>query len=146
MAASPTGPTLPYEPEPVASMQARFTLAIDPIIAVERVWAGLDPRPGEQRRHVFDFEDGLRLIVSRETYPTDSSIGIRLSGRTGIHLSGSAAGAMQSAIRRGEIDRMTFMDLMLRRFREIAQRPSAHFELAGFSDRGVPHLMEWEGV
>jgi len=55
------GPTIPYESESTESLKARVAEALkEPYIVGER------PRPGEQRKHVFDFEDGLRLIVSRE--------------------------------------------------------------------------------
>ena len=56
---------LPFEPEHHVKAVARFDAALD----TEPYVAGQEPRPGVQRRHVFDFEDGLRLLISREQYP-----------------------------------------------------------------------------
>jgi len=59
-----TSPPIPFEPDPTLDeAKARFDLAV---LAGPYV-AGESPRPGEQRQHVFDFEEGLRLIVSRDT-------------------------------------------------------------------------------
>jgi len=59
---------LPYQPETDVSLIQRFPKAI------EKVWQedeflreGLF-RPGALREHVFDFEDGLRVIVSHEEH------------------------------------------------------------------------------
>ena len=53
---------LPFEPESVESMKARYPAAVADD-AICRVIDGkvVGKRPGEQRRHVFDFADGLRL-------------------------------------------------------------------------------------
>jgi|SRR5688572_4008147 len=55
-------PTLDFNPEPLESLKARFPKAIDTI------WGKIktEDRPGMYREHVFDFEDGLRMIISRE--------------------------------------------------------------------------------
>lgn len=61
---------LPYEPEPFDQLQDRFHLALTPIYSVQTLLKEmkLNPksRPGMQRKHVFDFEDGLRVIASVE--------------------------------------------------------------------------------
>jgi hypothetical protein len=73
--------TLEFEPEAINEAAARFAAAID----TEPYVAGEEPRPGTQRRHVFDFPDGLRLIVSRDQYP--APLGKR--PMVGIHMSAS---------------------------------------------------------
>src|SRR3954468_23455740 len=54
---------LPFEPESLESMQARFPKAL------ERIWVvpsngDMPDRPGMHREHLFDFESGLRLLIS----------------------------------------------------------------------------------
>lgn len=46
-------------------------------------------RPGQQRKHIFDFEDGLRLMVSRDHYQTQE--GEDAPEIHGIHVSASLA-------------------------------------------------------
>jgi hypothetical protein len=56
---------LPYAPEPLASLQARYKRAIDCVYDLGEVKRREIVSPGGNRENVFDFEDGLRLIVSR---------------------------------------------------------------------------------
>ncbi len=72
---------LPFEPEILLTMQGRYAEAIREVNDVESVTMGLRLSTGEQRRHVFDFADGVRLVVSRDA----------LAGHpVHIHLGGSA--------------------------------------------------------
>ena len=61
-------PKLPGQPESLESMRSRFSKAIAHAVSVEKV--AKDPRnayyPSKYRTHVFDSEDGIRLIVSRD--------------------------------------------------------------------------------
>lgn len=57
---------LPFQPETTAQAAARIGAALEPLIDGESVQIGAQSRPGLFRRHVFDFEDGLRLIISRD--------------------------------------------------------------------------------
>lgn len=63
---------LDFEPEPISMMKARLPSALtDTWLASEwetfEDWARKD-RPGKHRKHVFDFESGLRLIISRDRF------------------------------------------------------------------------------
>lgn len=51
---------LPFCPEKLESMRARLPDAISTVYDADEI----SKRPGEQRRQVFDFEDGVRCIVS----------------------------------------------------------------------------------
>ena len=57
---------LPFEPEPEKSLKARFQEALEDRFDMQQVEDGLIERPGLIRKHVFDFQDGLRLIVSND--------------------------------------------------------------------------------
>jgi len=56
---------LPFHPEPFDMLKMRFIGAMEPVYEVDRILAG-EARPGTQRKHVFDFDDGMRMVVSRE--------------------------------------------------------------------------------
>ena len=54
---------LPFQKEPLEKLKARFPKAI------EKVWIVNDPmidRPGLHREHLFDFESGMRLLISKD--------------------------------------------------------------------------------
>lgn len=57
---------LPFEPESEQSLKARFQEALKDRFDVREVENNLTERPGLMRKHVFDFQDGLRLIVSND--------------------------------------------------------------------------------
>lgn len=66
-------PTLPIVPEPDDQLRARYSAAL------ERVFEPCpSPRPAELREHVFDFADGIRLVVSRDRVADPRFIGIYL--------------------------------------------------------------------
>lgn len=54
---------LPFEPESLESMRARLPQALSVVYNYEIIEAG-GQRPGELRQQVFDFEDGVRCILS----------------------------------------------------------------------------------
>ena len=53
-----------FEPELEETMKARFAEALEPVYDAGVPVEGM--RPGQERKHVFDFFDGSRYIVSRE--------------------------------------------------------------------------------
>lgn len=55
---------IPRRAETIEAQRARWAKAIEPVYGV---WRELpDPPPSSRPRHVFDLENGLRLIVSKE--------------------------------------------------------------------------------
>ena len=58
-------PPLPFEPQPLTAHQSRYPAALS------RVWPWVDDAtycgdaPAHHRDHVFDFDDGVRLVVAR---------------------------------------------------------------------------------
>lgn len=60
---------LPNTPEPIESLRARYPAALEHVYDQESVAYSGAVRPGECRANVFDFEDGLRLIISRKRDP-----------------------------------------------------------------------------
>ena len=55
---------LPFKPEPFEELKRRFPIALEPLIDCTK---GVpEVTPGEKREHVFDCEDGIRIIASRD--------------------------------------------------------------------------------
>lgn len=57
---------VPFLPEPIESLRARYPEATAEPLEMDLVMLGTLPRPGHRRRNVFDRADGLRLVVSRD--------------------------------------------------------------------------------
>ena len=62
---------LPFEPETEEELRARYLAAMTRVYDVTGFFEMPADRPGLHREHVFDFEDGLRLIISREKRDKD---------------------------------------------------------------------------
>lgn len=68
---------LQFTPESVERLIARFPEALEPTYDPQEIAARKVTRPGQQRKHVFDFEDGVRCIASHEMH----------NGRKVLHMS-----------------------------------------------------------
>ena len=70
---------LPTEVQHVEMMAMRFPFAIEKVFSKKE---SDDPKtaPTLQRRHVFDFEGGLRLIISREDLEGELGVVFHVSG------------------------------------------------------------------
>jgi hypothetical protein len=71
---------LPIEPEPLAAMKARFHLAVSEPVDTDKVSKGVIPPPSRDRRHVFDFEDGMRMVVSVDRVIDEEFLHVSASG------------------------------------------------------------------
>ena len=60
---------LPYEPESIVDARKRYPESLEHLYNVHRIRYMNIPGPQFQRKNVFDFESGLRLIVSLEFAP-----------------------------------------------------------------------------
>lgn len=59
-------PRLRFKPQPDTELAARVKDALPDVYDVEVVLRDLMNAPGTKPRHVFDFGDGLRMIISRD--------------------------------------------------------------------------------
>jgi len=126
---------LPHEPEPMAAMQARWEAAVEGDWNAESD-AALAEYPGLRRRHIFDFEDGVRLIAAFET-------GVFIGPVPALHVSASIRpGGNMEKFLAGLPDvparRAFFIVAVVRRLWTIAGRNIPLAVL--FFDGGIPHL------
>ena len=73
---------LPHHPRPWVELQAAYPAALDPPCDAESIAIGVQEAATSQARCCFDFEDGMRLVVSRD---------VQQSGKRILHLSMSFA-------------------------------------------------------
>jgi len=113
---------LPFEPKPTASLRKRFPACREQPVEVKKVgddeWKP-SRRVGRERRHVFDFQNGLRLIVSEEYRKLP---GLPYGGW--LHISGSPHGDLARRLRRLDDERACREQI--RRMREAFQKISGY--------------------
>jgi hypothetical protein len=122
---------------PLVTLQARYAAALVELYDQGAIAQGQQPRPGQQPQHVFDFPDGLRLIVSRERSP---------DGQTGVHLSGSLIPGTTLYQRLAQTDEVVneFCTIICARWQELANSTRTPGLVALSDDEGVPHFMVWD--
>lgn len=126
---------LPFEPQPQPALQERFPQALGRVFDFR---AGVpDELPSKLRAHVFDFEDGVRMMVSRD---------MEEEGKVYLHVSASVEPGMLywGLILSGAIGKSEFLRRMEHRFAQLSGQ-SEKLEFCGFSPgKGVPHWRRLE--
>lgn len=104
-------PAVPYNPQPIEVLQARYHLAV--VKALDYLAIKVSEAPGLNPDNIFDFEDGLRILVNP----------VVLLNKKLIHFSAHTFGTFNRAAYTEEV----FNDFVVCRFREISRdmRPVA---------------------
>jgi len=118
---------LSFKPEPTNRLRARFQAALYETFDAESIELGVAVLPGQRRANTFDFECGIRLVVSRIRH---------VSGRDRVHM--TAARCMIGAI--GCCEHPASVQAFLRNAMQCyvdvsGQQP---LEFVGVMDGGVP--------
>jgi hypothetical protein len=117
--------------ESIEAQRARYPLAVADVFDLESVELGNACRPSELRRCVFDSEDGLRLVVSREA-------GLGLAEHLHVSASLDSDCELFADARSGKLGPASFVKLALDRFHAISGDETP-LEFWGLSPRGIPH-------
>jgi hypothetical protein len=127
--------SLPFEPQPLDKLRARFPAAVGRVFdyrsGFPAAW------PGRLRANVFGFEDGVRMIVSRD---------MEADGRVSLHVSASAEPGfpVYGQIARGETDVSRFRRMILERYAQLSG-DTAGLDFCGLSPgKGIPHWRRLE--
>ena len=118
-------------------LTARYAAAVQEIYDYATPGASERPRPSAQACHIFDWPDGLRLIISRERFQ---------DGRVGIHLSASVQPntSLFADVQHRRISLLALFEVIGLRWQTLAgstRRP----EMVGVSaEKGVPHFVVWD--
>lgn len=75
--------SLPFEPESIESMRARVPAAIAEAVNPLTIAKGEKPVPGYDRKHIFDFECGIRMILSHDDIGEHTSLHASICDRMG---------------------------------------------------------------
>lgn len=130
---------LPRMPQPLTALRQRYPFALEHVHDVVAIRDRGDIRPGEVAANVFDHEDGLRLIVSRERMP-DGHVVLHVSASFGPdcqladELRLLATGGMPA----GDILRL-FIDSIPGRFRELSGHEGP-LTFVGLTSGTIPHF------
>jgi hypothetical protein len=130
---------LPFQPESVEVLRARYPEAVAEIVDLEGVRLGSVATPGQSRRHVFDTREGVRLIVSRERTEPTGVVVVHLSGSL---LDGSPVEETLTAVARTHGPREVAQQLCGRieaLFREVSGETRELIFLGFTPDKGIPH-------
>jgi hypothetical protein len=128
---------IPFEPEPIAAMQARYPAAVAELLTRAMVTGPDAYQPGALRRHVFDHEDGLRLIVSRENFYPEWGEIIHVSAS--VHDDRAVAQRIMN-MRSGPRAQMeTFMILAYAAFERLSQTEWRVARAVMTEPKGIPH-------
>jgi hypothetical protein len=119
---------------PMVDHQKRYAAAIARIYDLSNIekWIGGD-RPGQKPVHVFDFENGVRLIISREAFPGKPPR-IHVSASLNDLTTMPTAATMDAVAARRK-----FREVVGDVFLELTGRPIPYGSFMCWSDKGVPH-------
>lgn len=109
---------IPFEPESIEKLKERLPKAL------EKIWKVTNPmpdRPGLHREHVFDFESGIRLLISRDQLKRE---------KPEIHVSASWEFNPPNSIREMHL-------LVINSYRALGGKDIINF--IGFSNKNIPH-------
>ncbi len=102
---------LPWDPESPAALKRRYSEAV--VTEVDAQSAKTSP-PALQRRHVFDFENGMRLIITRGRC-------LQHCSRTHVYVTaGIEDGELFGASRHGYLEPPEFIGLAIGRYAELS--------------------------
>lgn len=122
------GEGLPFEPEPIEKLQARYYAAL------EKLWVpapDMEDRPGLHRTHTFDFEDGWRMLVSRDKIGNSEINHISASYYSEIPL---------------KIGILEMIQIIIDKWRQLSRKSlNEHLHLMGITGGGVSHFFECDG-
>jgi hypothetical protein len=125
---------LPHEPQSLKQLQARFFFALSITYdTTDVISKNINFGIGQNRQHVFDCEDGLRIILSREREPR---------GLVFIHVSASwdPTCGFYRAIQQHAATLGDALKLVETRYREISGDSRAMRFLGITVPRGIPHF------
>lgn len=129
---------VPCNPETLDQARDRYSAAIREVYDLNDPRSFMDNRPSNKPQNVFDFEDGLRLIVSREKW-IDRNI-------RGTHVSASfsVTSTLWQEVKVMANPIMTFRHIAFDRWRYMAGRHPMEIRreeetFLGLSEHGIPH-------
>jgi len=110
---------LPFIPEPLEQLKFRYPKCLE---KVWKVTEYMQDRPGLYRENIFDFESGLRLLISKSNFPH----GIQ------VHVSASWEWNLPTSLKLAN-------QLVVNAYKSLGGNGILTY--LGMSDKGIPHWM-----
>ncbi len=149
---------IPFQPETIDEVKRRYPSAVRDVYDTKQIHLGHQERPSNQRKHVFDFFDGMRLIISHETgeiKPSDCDEFVHVSASFEEKSLIASKLRHLAGIKGKRIVQIKFCDMAKKRFQCISGE-SCSLVPAGVSKENIPHWylpiekgeneMKWEKV
>lgn len=117
---------LEFAPEPMESLKSRYANAL------KKVWipdVEMSDRPGLRRENVFDGENGIRLIISKEKADAITTV---------IHFSASVTDHFKKS---NIATASMLLEEFVKQFREISGDRKSIIRMNFISDGGIPHFI-----
>jgi hypothetical protein len=125
---------IPFRPEPLPMLRMRYPAAVDHVHESEDILRGKIIAPSGDPIHVFDFEDGFRLAVSRE---------FSSKGTCVVHFSASLSDdcPLIAEVKAGRLRPEEFIVRGEAHYRELSRDRRPIIFLCLSPEKGVPHWM-----
>lgn len=130
---------LDFNPQPLDVLRLRYEAAITEIVDIDAVAHGDAVRPGQLRKHVFDFDIGLRLIISRERRST-GEIGVHISAswHPGTMMHGALDATLQEFKSAAQAEAW-FMKEAIARWQQLSMSTEQPTFIGVTEGKGIPH-------
>jgi len=129
--------TLPFAPESLARLRSRYRAALIKVFDCRR---GVPyPQPSQLRGHVFDFEDGMRMVISRERVSETEQW---------LHMSTSFVPGTKNGnlLKRRALTKEQFLELALETFAKLSHDHGPLEFIALTGEKGIPHWHRVEPI
>ena len=133
-----TNPPVPINPQTLDALRARYPQSLETVYSAVAIRDNKATRPGEVPANVFDFDDGLRLIISRDLM-SDAKVVLHVSASFPPKCRLADSLRDLSSRRKDGLVIRTFLDeIVPKRFAELSgdKRPLVY---TGMSAGGIPH-------
>lgn len=124
-----------FNPQPLEELKARYPKALEKLYIQLDVASGKRLRPAWNKDNVFDFLDGIRLVISKEQQP---------DGRLVIHIAGSVTDVLPEAIKQELFHIIDLTDTHIHHIVEHYALVSGNLgalEVVGISNEKIIHLV-----
>lgn len=126
---------LEFRPESDQELAGRFDLAIREVVIPDLIASGRRQRPGMQRENVFDFQDGVRLVVSRDRLPCGVRLHVSCSLVEGSRVAYGLAG-------KSRVEAVScFVNDCVRRAERMASPANLRLDDQFITQGGIVHLV-----
>ena len=126
---------LAFQAEKVEQLKGRLPEALVQAWDPDTMTDKMEDRPGLNRTNIFDFEDGIRLIISKD----------QIDGKLFLHISGSIHQTCECGLEVKSVSGKWMLEQMVEHIQSLLSLKQDANGEAMASDGGIIHLLfSWE--